>query len=108
VLREVVELHLERLRKRAAELRVDLSWEPSVLEICTAGRNDTTLGARPSLRAIDERVAGPLGRWLLENVDLGSGWREVRAVVRAGEVQLETGAVRSGQVRGGQTEPTHS
>ncbi|MBA2320242.1 MAG: AAA family ATPase [Deltaproteobacteria bacterium] len=108
VLRQVVELHLQRLRKRAADLRVDLSWEPAVVEICTAGPNDPTLGARPSLRSIDDRVAGPLGRWLIEHAESGSGWREVRAVVRNGELQLETGAVRPGQVRGAHKEPTHS
>ena len=108
VLRQVVELHLEKLRIRATELRVDLSWEPAVVDACIAGRIDPTLGARPALRAIDERVGTPLGRWLLENDDPSCSWREVNIVVRSGEIALEAGTGRPAQVRGEGTASTLS
>jgi hypothetical protein len=44
------------------------------------------MGARPALRAIDELVAEPLGRQMLENAERR---RALHAVVRDGKVSLE-------------------
>jgi ATP-dependent Clp protease ATP-binding subunit ClpC len=92
VLSRIVELHLGRLAERALESGVRLQWEAGVAQICVARSREPGMGARPALRVIDELVAGPLGRMMLE---LGDGRRgldghwDVRAVVRDGQVVLE-------------------
>ncbi len=61
----IVELHLGRLRDRAAETGVMLTWSPEVAKLCATHRREAGMGARPALRAIDELVAEPLGSAML-------------------------------------------
>ncbi len=82
----IAELHLGRLRDRALEHGVSLRWEPAVVQLLAARGEDHHLGARPILRSIDELVAEPLGKEMLE-----SGRRPdvLVALVRDGTVVLE-------------------
>ena len=89
-IRSVVQLHLERLRARAAEQRVTLSWDAAVVDRCAHWKADPAYGARPALRAIDELVAGPLGRWMIEQPLEGADGRSARVVVRDGKIELDT------------------
>jgi ATP-dependent Clp protease ATP-binding subunit ClpC len=89
-IRQVVRLHLERLRTRAAESGVSLMWQPSVVDLCTGWRADPQWGARPAIRAIDELVAAPLGRWMVEHVRDTGNVQVVRVGVKDGKVELET------------------
>ncbi|MEQ1502136.1 MAG: tetratricopeptide repeat protein [Myxococcota bacterium] len=89
-LTKIVDLNLERLKVRAADSGVTLTWDPAVAATCAAKNREPGMGARPALRAIDELVAAPLGRQILEP---GAGGferrRAVHAVVREGAVVLE-------------------
>jgi ATP-dependent Clp protease ATP-binding subunit ClpC len=85
-LTQIVGLNLERLKQRAAESGIALTWEPAVAELCAKRNRDPAMGARPALRAIDELVAEPLGRQMLND---GERRRALHAVVRDGKVSLE-------------------
>lgn len=85
-LRDIVQLNLGKLRQRAAEHGVTLTWDPAVVALCAAKNREPGMGARPALRAIDELVAGPVGKTLLEADERR---RVVHAVVRDGVVELE-------------------
>jgi len=97
-LQRVATLNLERLRERAAEVGVTLTWEPAVVELVAQHRADPQWGARPVLRAIDELVAEPLGHRMLQQAR--GKRRAFRAVVRDGEVHFEE------QFPGGEQTPT--
>jgi len=84
-LEEIVRIHLEHLRGRAAEAGVTLSWSTAVVAACAAWRPDAKFGARPALRAIEDLVAEPLSHLLLGAEDSGQT-RSWRAVVRDGKV----------------------
>ncbi|MEQ1565714.1 MAG: tetratricopeptide repeat protein [Myxococcota bacterium] len=85
-LTRIVGLNLERLKVRAAENGVSLTWEPAVAELCAARARDPSMGARPAIRAIDELVAEPLGRQMLEQAERR---RALHAMVRDGKIWLE-------------------
>ena len=85
---KIVELHLGKLAERASEAGVRLQWDPAVAVACAERAREPGMGARPALRAIDEYVAEPLGKWMLEH---GEGRREIRAVLRGTEIVLEEG-----------------
>jgi ATP-dependent Clp protease ATP-binding subunit ClpC len=86
----IANLHLGALRERARERGVTLSWDPEVARLCASRDADRTYGARPTLRAIEELVAEPLGIELLR-YDGGPNARvrSLRARVDAGAVVLE-------------------
>ncbi|MEZ4242079.1 MAG: hypothetical protein R3F59_39180, partial [Myxococcota bacterium] len=86
-LRQVVALHLERLRQRAADSGVRLTWEPEVAELCARRYREPGMGARPALRAIDDLVAVPLGQALISAARGRDA--HLHAVVRDGRVEME-------------------
>ncbi len=91
---DIVQLHLGHLKERAVESGITLTWAPEVAELCarqggaSAGGPGGRMGARPALRAIEELVAEPLGRMMLQT---GSSTRRltVHAVLRDGVVVFE-------------------
>jgi ATP-dependent Clp protease ATP-binding subunit ClpC len=74
-LAQIAKLHLQRLADRAAETGARFTFAPEVVRWVL--RPEAGLGARPTLRAIDERVAEPLARLVL-----GRGDRDVGVHVR--------------------------
>ncbi|MCB9688440.1 MAG: tetratricopeptide repeat protein [Alphaproteobacteria bacterium] len=81
-LEAIAELHLSHLARRAAEQGVTLTWTPEVRSLVATHGADPRMGARPVLRAIDELVAEPLGRALVE----GNDRRSVHAFLDEGRV----------------------
>jgi ATP-dependent Clp protease ATP-binding subunit ClpB len=64
---EIVELQLERLRARLAELGLDLVLTPAAKELIAEAGWDPAYGARPLKRAIQRLVENPLAKRLLEH-----------------------------------------
>ena len=83
----IAQLHLEALQERAAANDVIVSWDPNVVEFVAAHKADPKFGARPTLRAIQELVAEPLGTLLLSRED--SKRRAFHTIVRSGTVAIE-------------------
>ncbi|MCA9494181.1 MAG: AAA family ATPase, partial [Myxococcales bacterium] len=81
-LEAIAELHLGHLASRAAEQGVTLTWTPEVRSIVATHHADPRMGARPVLRAIDELIAEPLGRALVE----GGDHQRIHAVLDDGRV----------------------
>jgi ATP-dependent Clp protease ATP-binding subunit ClpA len=91
----VVELHLRRLEERAAEQGVTLTWDPEVVSHVAAVGIDSALGARPALRALQDLVAEPLGRLVVEGDP--ERLRAVRAELQEGVIVLEEQTPARGQ-----------
>ncbi len=86
-LQTIAELHLQQLQKRAADTGVTLTWDSNLLELCASHRADPKFGARPTLRAIQELVAEPMGHIILTK-EPGKR-RAFHAVVRNGKVAFD-------------------
>jgi ATP-dependent Clp protease ATP-binding subunit ClpB len=82
----IVDMHLQKLAERAASAGMLFSWDESVLRRCASHAADAAYGARPALRAIDELVAGPLGKLLL---DTSSDKRSVHARISGEHIVFE-------------------
>jgi len=65
-LAEIVELQLERLRARLAELGLTLELTPAAKELVAEAGWDPAYGARPLKRALQRLVENPLAKELLE------------------------------------------
>jgi ATP-dependent Clp protease ATP-binding subunit ClpC len=83
-LQAVVVHHLGRLRERAAEQGLALSWDPAVPAFCARIGAEPSGGARGALRALEAQVAAPLADRLL-----AGGARALRASVRDERVALD-------------------
>jgi ATP-dependent Clp protease ATP-binding subunit ClpC len=81
----IARLHLERLAERAADSGVRMTWAPEVVDHVL--RPEAGLGARPTLRAIDERVAEPMARRVLALAD--GVHRHVHARIEDGELVFD-------------------
>jgi ATP-dependent Clp protease ATP-binding subunit ClpB len=69
---EIVELQLERLRRRLAERGLSLDLTPAAKELVAEAGWDPTYGARPLKRAIQRLIENPLALRLLEG-EFGEG-----------------------------------
>ncbi|MCO4746490.1 MAG: tetratricopeptide repeat protein [Proteobacteria bacterium] len=85
-LAQIIQMHLDQLRERAALEGINLSWDPDVVDLCVSHRRDSGFGARTALRAIDDIIAEPLSHLLFRDDD---AHRSYRAIVRDGEVHFE-------------------
>ncbi len=103
-LQRIVEIHLLRLRQRAAEQQVVLTWDPDLPRLCAAHRPDPAHGARPAVRAIDELVAEPLGREILSG-DV-SRRRTLHLRVRDGKITIDEATPAGQQNPAVEREPT--
>jgi ATP-dependent Clp protease ATP-binding subunit ClpB len=65
-LKEIVEIQLERLRKRLAERHVTLELTDAAKEHLVRAGVDPAYGARPLKRTIQKEVETPLGRQMLQ------------------------------------------
>jgi ATP-dependent Clp protease ATP-binding subunit ClpB len=65
-LEKIVDIQLERVRKRLAERRITLELTPVALELLTNEGYDPVYGARPLKRAIQHLVLDPLALALLD------------------------------------------
>ena len=65
-LEKIVDIQLERVRKRLAERRITLELTPAALELLTNEGYDPVYGARPLKRAIQHLVLDPLALALLD------------------------------------------
>jgi ATP-dependent Clp protease ATP-binding subunit ClpB len=63
---QIVDIQLERLRKRLAERRMTLKLAPSAKEVLVNEGYDPTYGARPLKRVIQRRLQDPLAMEILE------------------------------------------
>src|SRR5437868_749337 len=63
---EIVEIQLERLRKRLAERRIKLELTPKAMELIANEGYDPTYGARPLKRVIQRRVQDSLAMAILD------------------------------------------
>ncbi len=88
-LTEIVRRNLEHLRDRAAQSKVNLAWDPDVIERVVACRPADISGARPVLRAIDELIGEPLSALLLEHPSDRPRW--YHASIRDGAIHFEHG-----------------
>ena len=85
-LTHIVDLHLGKLKQRAAESGVTLTWSPDVAAFCAQHPTDRA-GARPALRAIEQLVAEPLGSELLRAP--AQRRRALHAVVRDDAIEFD-------------------
>lgn len=86
-LRHIVGMKMEKLRGRAAERGITITWDDDVIDAVATSRSSTGQGARPAIRAIDELVGEPLGQLLL---DQPAGARTVfHARVKDGTIAFE-------------------
>ena len=65
-IKSIVEIQLERLRKRLAERRITLTLTPAAMELIANEGYDPTYGARPLKRVIQRRLQDPLAMQILE------------------------------------------
>ena len=70
---QITELELKRVAQREGvqSRKVDLEWEPAVVEFLVAQGYSRKLGARPLQRAIERHVSVPLARLFSEDPKLG-------------------------------------
>ncbi|MEZ4319576.1 MAG: tetratricopeptide repeat protein [Myxococcota bacterium] len=92
---QVAQLQLEALRARTREQGVHLTWEREVARLCATWKADRSYGARPTLRAVDELVAEPLGVELLRMES--ARHRVLHAIVEDGTVRLNEQVPAGGQ-----------
>src|SRR5213082_1912433 len=65
-IKSIVDIQLERLRKRLAERRIRLQLTPAALELIANEGYDPTYGARPLKRVIQRRIQDPLAMAILD------------------------------------------
>jgi ATP-dependent Clp protease ATP-binding subunit ClpB len=65
-IKAIVDIQLERLRKRLAERRITLTLSPAAMELIANEGYDPTYGARPLKRVIQRRLQDPLALQILE------------------------------------------
>ena len=65
-IKPIVDIQLERLRKRLAERRITLTLTPAAMELIANEGYDPTYGARPLKRVIQRRLQDPLAMAILE------------------------------------------
>ena len=65
-IKSIVDIQLERLRKRLAERRISLQLTPVALELIANEGYDPTYGARPLKRVIQRRIQDPLAMAILD------------------------------------------
>jgi ATP-dependent Clp protease ATP-binding subunit ClpB len=65
-IKQIVNIQLERLRKRLAERRITLQLTPAALELIAEEGYDPTYGARPLKRVIQRRIQDPLAMAVLD------------------------------------------
>jgi ATP-dependent Clp protease ATP-binding subunit ClpC len=100
---QIAELQLDALRNRALEQGVKLMWDADVARICAEHNPDRSYGARPTLRAVNELVAEPLGIELLQT-ERGRT-RILHATVEDARVKLTEQVPAGDQRPGGKGEP---
>ncbi|MGD2121550.1 MAG: AAA family ATPase, partial [Gemmatimonadota bacterium] len=92
-LRSIVELQLDRVRRLAADLGVELEISPEAREVIAREGYDPAFGARPLKRAVQRLVQDPLALHLLEEevaegslvrVVPGEGARALEFLMEAG------------------------
>jgi ATP-dependent Clp protease ATP-binding subunit ClpB len=88
---EIVELQLQRLRKRLAERGISLELTEEAKEAVAEAGWDPTYGARPLKRAIQRMIENPLALRLLEG-DFAEG-DTVLVTVEDGELRFEKAGV---------------
>ncbi|HVH65504.1 MAG TPA: AAA family ATPase, partial [Candidatus Acidoferrum sp.] len=79
-IKAIVDIQLERLRKRLAERRITLQLTPAALEAIANEGYDPTYGARPLKRVLQRRIQDPLALAILDGK-----FREGDTVVVDGE-----------------------
>jgi ATP-dependent Clp protease ATP-binding subunit ClpB len=65
-IKRIVNIQLERLRKRLGERRITLQLTPAALELIANEGYDPTYGARPLKRVIQRRIQDPLAMAVLD------------------------------------------
>jgi len=65
-IKQIVDIQLERLRKRLAERRIALQLTPAAMELIANEGYDPTYGARPLKRVIQRRIQDPLAMAVLD------------------------------------------
>jgi ATP-dependent Clp protease ATP-binding subunit ClpB len=65
-IKSIVEIQLERLRKRLGERRIRLELTPAAMDLIASEGYDPTYGARPLKRVIQRRLQDPLAMALLD------------------------------------------
>jgi ATP-dependent Clp protease ATP-binding subunit ClpB len=65
-IKAIVDIQLERLRKRLAERRITLTLTPAAMELIANEGYDPVYGARPLKRVIQRRIQDPLALALLD------------------------------------------
>ena len=65
-IKQIVEIQLERLRKRLGERRITLQLTPAAMELIANEGYDPTYGARPLKRVIQRRIQDPLAMAILD------------------------------------------
>ena len=65
-IKHIVNIQLERLRKRLAERRITLQLTPAALELIANEGYDPVYGARPLKRVIQRRIQDPLAMAVLD------------------------------------------
>jgi len=83
-IKHIVNIQLERLRKRLGERRITLQLTPAALELIANEGYDPTYGARPLKRVIQKSVQDPLAEMILS----GSIKDGEKIVVSAGKQGL--------------------
>jgi ATP-dependent Clp protease ATP-binding subunit ClpB len=65
-IKKIVNIQLERLRKRLGERRITLQLTPAALELIANEGYDPVYGARPLKRVIQRRIQDPLAMAVLD------------------------------------------
>jgi len=93
-LKQIVEIQLERLRKRLTDRHITLELtDAACLNLVRTGY-DPTYGARPLKRAIQKKIETPLGRLLLEGTVRDGQTILVDSKAETGELTFTPEAVR--------------
>jgi ATP-dependent Clp protease ATP-binding subunit ClpB len=67
-IKHIVDIQLERLRKRLGERRITMQLTPAALEVIANEGYDPTYGARPLKRVIQRRIQDPLAMAVLDGM----------------------------------------
>jgi len=65
-IKHIVDIQLERLRKRLGERRITLQLTPAAIDVIASEGYDPTFGARPLKRVIQRRIQDPLAMAVLD------------------------------------------
>jgi ATP-dependent Clp protease ATP-binding subunit ClpB len=99
-IKEIVNIQLERLRKRLAERRITLQLTPAAMELIANEGYDPVYGARPLKRVIQRRLQDPLAMAILDGqfhegdtvvVDVDRGELAMRKAGRVEPVPVPAG-----------------